>query len=82
MHAAAQTPDTQNGSEDLQSALDVHVSVALGWQAPLVHVNPVAHGATFEQPGTHCPSSQTAPAAHSFEYLQTLVAAWHEPATH
>jgi hypothetical protein len=85
VQAAAQTPAMQNGSADLQSALDLHVLFGLGWQAPLVQVNPALHPlgvADALQPGKHCPLSQMSPEAHWLEDLQTLVAAWHAPATH
>jgi hypothetical protein len=83
VHAVAQTPATQKGSADVQSALDVHVLFGfVGWQAPLVHVNPALHRDDALQPGRHCPLSHTSPAAHWFDDLHTLVAAWHEPVTH
>lgn len=84
MQAAAQAPDTQKGSAALQSALDLHALAGLGWQVPLVHVNPALHPADVVpvQLATHCPSSQTSDAAHWFEAVQTVAAGSQAPATH
>jgi hypothetical protein len=52
----------------------------VGWQAPLVHVKPSAHGVD-PQPTRHWPSSQTLPSPHSLENLHVFAGEVHEPAT-
>jgi hypothetical protein len=52
VQAEAQTPDTQKGSDEVQSRLDLHWTPAFGWQAPLVHVNPLPQEEPL-QPARH-----------------------------
>jgi hypothetical protein len=52
-----------------------------GWQAPLSHVKPVAHGAVSQLP-RHRPSAQIFPFSHSLENLQAFWGAVHEPPMH
>jgi hypothetical protein len=53
----------------------------VGWQAPLVQVNPSAHGVDA-QPARHWPSAHTFPSPHSLENLHVFAGEVHEPPTH
>jgi hypothetical protein len=56
----------------------VHPVPGVGWQAPLVHVKPVAQGAA-SQLARHWPSEQSFPLSHSLENLHVFAGEVHDP---
>jgi hypothetical protein len=83
VQAEVQVPATQKGSALGQSAFDLHVVPATGKHTPAEEqVKPVGQAVEPEQLCTQAPSSQTKPALHWLENLQTVEAGSHEPETH